>query len=239
MTVSVPLTTSSSLAAESLAIARFRSRTADEWPSRLAASICLQGCPWECTTCVEPALQDSTAEGAISWATVMTALRRRRTVLDAVVFTGGEPTRQPGLADAMTQVRALGYSVGLMTAGAYPGRLAEVLPLVDWVGIDIKAPAAAYDTVTGQGVSAARAWKSLALLRDSGVDYEVTVTVDATVHSREHVLAMVRDIIRSGAHAPVLQQARPAPGTDHAKRLGGRGLYDVIRIDDLPDLERR
>ena len=52
---------------------------------------------------------------------------------DAVV-SGGEPTAQRALPDAVRQVRELGYKVGLHSAGCYPGRLARVLGLVDWVG---------------------------------------------------------------------------------------------------------
>lgn len=236
MTLTVPRTPTATLDASSLAIASFSSHGASDWLAHMGATICLQGCPWQCSSCQDPQLQSTTADGAIAWATVMTALRRRRTLIDSVVFTGGEPTRQPGLEDAIAQVRELGYRVGLLTAGTYPGRLARVLPLVDWVGIDIKATAATYDTVTGQGISGPRAWKSLALVRDSGVDYEVTITVDPAVHTREAVLAIARDIIRSGAHAPVLQQARSSAGR---VKLCGRGLYDVIHHDDLPDLERR
>lgn len=239
MSVTVPHIARPSLDASSLEIASFRAHGASEWPGRLAATVCLQGCPWQCAHCHVPELQPSTAGGTIAWSTVMTALRRKRTLLDSVLFTGGEPTRQLGLEDAMAQARGLGYSVGLLTAGAYPNRLAEVLPLADWVGIDIKGTAAAYDEITGQGVSGARAWRSLELLRDSGVDYEVRITVDPVVHTRQAVLNTVRDIIRSGAHAPVLQQARPAPASPYARLLKGRGLYDVIRIDDVPDLERR
>ncbi len=139
----------------------------------------------------------------------------------------------------MAQVRDLGFLVGLQTAGAYPRSLAYVLPLVDWVGIDIKAAPAAYERVTGQGLSGVRAWSSLELVMRSGVDYEVRLTVDPTVHSRQDVFDAVREVIRRGAHAPVLQQARPEGNKEYAKALAGRGLYDVIHIDDFPDLERR
>lgn len=46
------------------------------------------------------------------------------------------------------EVRALGFGIGLHTAGMYPRRLAEVLPWVDWVGMDVKATQQNYDIVT-------------------------------------------------------------------------------------------
>jgi len=240
MTVLVPLGSRPPLEAGALSIGGFQPFSSVDWPGRLTATVFLQGCPWQCTYCHNPALQDSNADGSVQWSDVMDTLRSRRGMLDAVVFSGGEPTRQPGLANAMAQVRDLGFLVGLHTAGAYPRSLAEVLPLVDWVGFDIKAAPGTYERITGQGVSAVKAWSSLELVMRSGVDYEVRITVDPTVHSRQDVLDAAREVIRRGAHAPVLQEAR-AHGTnaEYARALAGRGLYDVIHIDDLPDLERR
>ena len=52
-------------------------------------------------------------------------------------------------ATPSTDVRELGFQVGLHTGGQFPERLARVLPQVDWVGFDVKAPWDAYERVTG------------------------------------------------------------------------------------------
>ena len=71
-------------------------------------------------------------------------LGTRRGLLDAVVFSGGEPTAQPGLAGS----DRAGSSARVQDRIAYRRRLSatarEVLPHVDWVGIDVKAPRAEY-----------------------------------------------------------------------------------------------
>ncbi len=38
--------------------------------------------------------------------------------------------------------------IGLHTGGIYPARFAEVLPRLDWVGLDIKTTAPRYDALT-------------------------------------------------------------------------------------------
>ena len=38
------------------------------------------------------------------------------------------------------RVKEKGYKIGLHTGGMYPRRLRAVLPFLDWVGLDIKAP---------------------------------------------------------------------------------------------------
>nr|NLD41558.1 anaerobic ribonucleoside-triphosphate reductase activating protein [Actinomycetales bacterium] len=126
-------------AAEDLQIAGLVPLSTVDWPGRLSAVVFTQGCPWDCGYCQNAALIDCELPGIVDWAGVVDLLGRRHGLLDAVVFSGGEATRQNSLGPAMAEVREMGFEVALHTAGAYPRRLAEVLPLVDWVGLDIKA----------------------------------------------------------------------------------------------------
>ena len=57
-----------------------------------------------------------------------------------MVFSGGEPTAQPGVGRAMREAKAMGCRIGLHSADIYPRRFEEVLPWVDSVGFDAKAP---------------------------------------------------------------------------------------------------
>jgi len=191
-----------------LAVAGLTRLSTCDWPGRLVATVFLQGCPWRCTYCHNPGLLDPAVAGTVPWQDVRDLLLRRQGMLDGVVFSGGEPTRQEGLGTAMLEVRDLGFSVGLHTAGAYPRRLAEVLPLLDWVGLDIKALPSAYSTVTGVRASAVKAYESLRLVLDSGVDHEVRITVDPAVHSDEHVDTLIRRLREAGVRHIVLQQVR-------------------------------
>ena len=134
--------------------------TATDYPGKLAAVVFVQGCPWRCGYCHNPHLQSRTTDSPVPWAAVLARLCRRVGLIDAVVFSGGEPTMDPGLEEAICAVRAMGFSVGLHTAGMYPQRLAAVLPLVDWVGMDIKASAHGYDAITGVAHSDAPAFAS-------------------------------------------------------------------------------
>ena len=147
--------------------------SAADYPGKLAAVVYCQGCAWRCGYCHNPELQPARGRREIPWADVVSFLERRRGLLDAVVFSGGEPTQQRGLAAAMREVKAMGYYIGLHTAGIVPRRLAEVLALVDWVAMDAKAPFAEHECVTGVAGSARRARASLDLLLASGVAREV------------------------------------------------------------------
>ena len=85
---------------------------------------------------------------------------------------------QAWLPAAISTVKQLGFRVGLHTAGAFPKVLEQVLPLTDWVGMDIKAPFEAYEQVTGIPGSGESARMSAALVRTSGVSHQFRTTLD-------------------------------------------------------------
>lgn len=179
-----------------------------DYPGYLSAVVFCQGCPWRCGYCHNPHLLPSHGLSEIAWSDVLSLLRRRRGLLDAVVFSGGEPLAQAGLADAMRAVRRMGFRVGLHTAGAYPSRLAEVLALVDWVGFDIKAPFAEYSRITTVRGSGDRALASAKLLLDSDVDCEFRTTVHPDQHDPRALERLADHLVRLGVRNYVLQEFR-------------------------------
>ena len=151
--------------------------TTIDYPGELAAVVFCQGCPWRCRYCHNVHLLAPRAAAPIPWAEVRDFLRCRRGLLDAVVFSGGEPTLQPAVTGAMAEVRGLGFKVGLHTAGVYPRRLRALIPFLDWVGLDIKALPGDYPAITRVPGSGERAWESLGLLLAAGVPLQVRTTL--------------------------------------------------------------
>jgi pyruvate formate lyase activating enzyme len=178
-----------------------------DWPGKLAATVFLQGCPWNCLYCHNPDLIDPRRPGSVAWSEVIDLLHRRAGLLDAVVFSGGEPTRQD-LRDAIVQVKDLGFDVGLHTMGAYPRRLAALLDLVDWVGFDVKATPAMVAAITRTAGSARTMTRSLDLVIASGVPYQVRTTWGPGVMDRAQAEAVRDWARRRGAVDPVLQDVR-------------------------------
>ena len=215
--------------ADDLQIAGLTPLSSCDWPGRLVATVFLQGCPLACGYCHNPGLLDPRTPGTTPWQAVRDLLARRAGMLDGVVFSGGEPTRQRGLAAAMREVRAAGFGVGLHTAGTYPRRLAEVLPLCDWVGLDIKAPEHLYERVTGVAASGARAFECLDLALRSGVDLQVRTTVDPTALMPDDVAALGSSLRLAGVREHVLQEVR-SQGTrpEYAARLAAQRTLQPV-----------
>lgn len=209
-----------------------------DYPGRLSAVLFCQGCPWACVYCHNPHLIAADAPPERDWILTLDFLRRRAGLLDAVVFSGGEPTLQAGLADAMRDVRRLGYQIGLHTGGAYPERLSEVLSLVDWVGFDVKASFESYDRINGVPGSGAKARESLRLLVESGVDHECRTTIHPSLFTPAQVAALSESLFASGARRHVLQAFRAAGCRDEALNAADAAAVSSL-LDEAAALSPR
>ena len=208
--------------------------TTIDFPGRLAAVVFLQGCPWRCGYCQNPGLIAADAPGALSWGQVRAFLERRRGLLDGVVFSGGEPTLQAGLGDALREVRELGFEVGLHSAGMYPERLAGLLPSLDWIGLDIKAPLPEHDAVTGVPGSGAKARASLAHVLRSGIAYECRTTWHEGLFALDRLIALAQELAGLGVTHWSVQRCRidgrpqAAPPPANLSRMSGH--FSAFRL---------
>jgi pyruvate formate lyase activating enzyme len=169
-----------------------------------------QGCWWDCAYCHNPDLRPAQGEAPISWPEVLAFLEKRHGLLDGIVFSGGEPTLQPSLLDAIKAVRSLGFRIGLHTAGMAPERFEPLLPWIDWVGFDVKAPFNVYSRITGVEQSGNKALASLRLLLASGISYEVRTTFHSALLSLPDMLELRDQLLALGTTNYVIQRFRSA-----------------------------
>lgn len=180
-----------------------------DYPDKIAAIIFTNGCVFKCHYCYNPGLVLQPFQQHIAWSEVMEYLKKRQGVLDAVVITGGEPTLQPDLYEAIKEIKKLGYLVKLDSNGYLPFKLQPLLKsgLVDYVAMDIKGhDQQKYSEVTWQMIDFSLIEQSIKMIMDSGIDYEFRTTINKTQHPAEVVEKMARLI--SGAKKYYLQQFR-------------------------------
>ena len=184
--------------------------SAVDFPERLTAVVFMQGCPWKCPFCHNASIRDLAQENDFSWDLWMDFLRTRVGKLDAVTFSGGEPLMQDCLYDAISQVKNLGFEIGLHTGGYRPQYLEKVLPLVDWVGLDIKAPfeKEKYQAIIGVN-HLNNVAQSLDLLLKSDVDFECRTTCDPRFLSSKDLLDIAENLKSKGVKKYYLQKYRP------------------------------
>lgn len=204
-------------AAAALRIGGLQRFTSIDYPGALAAVVFVQGCAWRCVYCHNPQLQGrQPTPGSPRWGEVHDWLRTRLGLLDAVVFSGGEPTLDPALPAALDAVRALGFRTGLHTAGMAPRRLQAVLPWLDWVGLDIKAPlhdgGTRHDRITGVHGAAAAVSRSLDLVLRSGVAFQLRTTVHPQWLSDGELETLRDELARRGAPRTTVQPGQRRQG---------------------------
>ena len=94
-----------------------------------------------------------------------------------------------------------------------------MLPLTDWVGFDVKAHIAQYAAITDVPGSGVPAWRSLALLMQSGVSHELRTTYHPHLHDDAQMQQLAPDAAGSG-RTGMGDSGASSPAPDTHEKLG-------------------
>ncbi len=184
-----------------------------DWDGRIVSVIFTGGCNFVCPFCHNSQVaDDDPALPAVPWKTIRAELERKLGWLDGVVITGGEPLMHPEIFELCELLKRMGLKIKLDTNGSfpYPLKRAVALRLVDFVAMDIKAPLdnRRYSMAVGRDLpSLAPLRRSLRVLFESGVDYELRITLVPGLVNLDDVEAIGAAL--RGARRVVLQQFVP------------------------------
>lgn len=158
---------------------------------KLACTIFTNGCNFKCPFCHNKDLALNQNITEISFQEILDFLKLRKSMLDAVCITGGEPTIHPDLEDKLKQIKELGYFIKLDTNGSNPEMISELYHkgLIDYVAMDIKNTLSKYPTTTNNlHVNLFNIQKSINFLMNSGIDYEFRTTIINEFHTLEDII---------------------------------------------------
>ena len=151
------------------------------FPGYVASTVFTRGCNFRCPYCHNPEFviqgSDQTYFGeTYTEEEILSYLRKRRSMLDGLVVSGGEPTLHADLPSFIRKVKALGLKVKLDTNGSRPDVLGKLMAegLLDYVAMDIKAPLHKYSLVGFEDTDAITL--SISMLESSAVDHEYRTT---------------------------------------------------------------
>lgn len=205
-------------------IARF---STVDYPGKIAAVFFTQGCPWKCAYCHNAHLQPLQGNTILPPAALHLFLQSRKGLLDAIVISGGEPTLHPNLKEFSESILNYGYILGLHTNGMNPTRLKALLPLCQWVGMDVKAPRGRYAELTNadafENVS-----KSAECIIQSSVEYELRMTYHPSLLSENDVLETAEYFSSLGAKTFILQLFRKQGCVDEKLQMSSPCLSDNL-----------
>ena len=196
-----------------------------DFPDKISAIVFTAGCNFRCGYCHNPELinQVTTVKDVFEF------LNSRKDKLDGVVITGGEPCLQKDLPEFIKKVKTLGFAVKLDTNGSFPEMLEKVLPDLDYVAMDIKAPLNKYSKIVNIDVNTNNIQKSINLLKSSGIDYEFRTTVLKSQLSFVDFENIGR--LLEGSKRYILQKFVPSKMLD--KSLAGQKSYTNEEFKDI------
>jgi pyruvate formate lyase activating enzyme len=143
-----------------------------------------------CLYCYNPEIVQG--KGIISIEKALAFLHSRKNLLDAVVFSGGECLLHKNILELIYQVKKMGFLVKIDTNGSKPDVLQELLKnrSIDYVALDFKSMPAHFEKITQSNLFLPFE-KSLHLLIESGLSFEVRTTVHSDLISEKDVRMMI------------------------------------------------
>ena len=165
-----------------------------DFPGHVACTVFLNGCDMRCPFCHNFELVDGTAKPVMEEEELLSFLKKRTGLLDGVAFTGGEPCLHKDLPELMKKIRELGFAVKLDTNGLHPEMVQKLLEekLIDYVAMDIKNSPRKYALTAGmKTVELDRIKETIALLMNSGIDYEFRTTVVHELHEAGNTILLI------------------------------------------------
>jgi len=183
-----------------------------DYQDKICATVFTGGCNFRCPFCHNSGIVEN-QYSVIPENEIFDYLENRKKLLDGVVVSGGEPTLQRDLPIFIERVKNMGYLVKLDTNGTNHFVLERLLKdkLIDYAAIDIKNDFEHYDLVAGVANPAVEnIKKSLTLLKQYGVPYELRTTLIGEFHNLENIKQMAKEL--KGERLLYLQKFKVSDG---------------------------
>jgi len=186
-----------------------------DWYGNVSIVVFFAGCNFRCPYCQNSGLIPSDSGEEVSLEQLQKRIESGLNLIDAVVFTGGEPLLQPDdLKEAAKLVKDNGLKLMLDTNGSVPSVVEQLLDLrlVDRVALDIKAPLTAEEHRKTIGllyqveaiVEGIR--RTLELCNRHGIEIEVRTTVAPTISDDPDFIRRIAREIKGRCTVYYLQQ---------------------------------
>ena len=129
-------------------IAGYNPNSFVDYPDNIAAVVFISGCNLDCWYCHNKWIIGKKA--IFDKEDILSRIESNKDFLDAVEISGGEPTiaDTDELIDFIKSIKSWGLKIKLDTNGTNYAKLKKLLPYLDYVAMDIKAPLDKYHTIT-------------------------------------------------------------------------------------------
>lgn len=188
-----------------------------DYPGKICSILFTGGCNLRCRYCYNPdlacnncSLETFTNEETISF------VERRKNLIDGISISGGEPTLAKNIDTFIKSVKDISLSVKIDTNGSNPEVIRRLIGkgLLDYVAIDVKTSPDKYEMLTGAQFAFSDVVKTITIVQDAGVDYEIRttcipfyVTLDDFVAIRDEIGRVSRYYLQQFVNTRTLDEA--------------------------------
>ena len=130
-----------------------------DFPGLISSVLFFSGCNLRCPWCHNKELITGEESNFVSFEDVFVHLKKRRSVLGAVVLSGGEPCLQNELPNIVREIKKLSLAVKLDTNGVFPAMLEQLFSREetrpDYIALDLKIAPSRYGELSPKEKNAA------------------------------------------------------------------------------------
>ena len=183
-----------------------------DWDGKISSVIFFDKCNFMCPFCQNwDLIINPDKFPVIEWSSIKEKLKKKKSWVDGVVLTGGEPLcDEQEVTEICEKIRELNLLVKVDTNGAFPDTLKKLSAkkLVDYIAMDIKAPIdKRYNMATGKQVDLEKIKTTMAMLMKGDIDYEFRTTCVPGIID-ENAIHQIGQLIK-GAKKWALQEHVP------------------------------
>ena len=198
-----------------------------EFPEKISLVIFSGGCILRCPYCHNPELIDNGK--SVELPEIVEKIESSMDFIDSVVITGGEALIQyDDVKKILKCCKNHGLETKLDTNGCFPDKLSELVDLLDYVALDIKAPFDKYKEIIGSDIGD-KVKESMEICTDNGIYLECRTTYVPFLMDPEDIIKIAKSIttdiytIQQFRDKTVLDkklQGTPIPSRDELKEIG-------------------
>lgn len=181
-----------------------------DWEGMIISTLYVGGCNFRCPFCYNTELVlDAPSLPTVTEKEILLFLSKRRSFIDGICLSGGEPTLYEDLSEFLKKIRVLNLKIKLDTNGSQPEKLEDIIEknLVDYIAMDIKNCLRKESYAQTIGIQdeqmISRIKNSIDLLMNAGIEYEFRTTVVPGFHDSDSIEDIAREI--KGVQRYVLQ----------------------------------
>jgi len=205
-----------------------------DYPNHLACIVWFSGCNMRCDYCYNKDIVFA-KDGVNSYMDVLTFLKSRKKLLDAVVLSGGEATSY-NLVEFCQEIKKLGFKIKLDTNGTNFLHVKELLELnlLDFVALDYKAPKDKFTQITHSNKYDDFS-KTLDMLIKGSCDFEARTTIHNDLLQVDDVNKIINDLKSRGYNKKYYLQEFLDTGINIADIQAPKKIFNKSLLSD--DLE--